>query len=110
MRSRGVMEKCTYCVQRLNAARIDARLGGRDARATATPQTACQQACPAEAIHFGDLARPREPGRARRAAATGPTRILGELNTRPRTTYQARLRNPHPGLAGAARPGGTDHA
>jgi MoCo/4Fe-4S cofactor protein with predicted Tat translocation signal len=97
VRSRGVMEKCTYCVQRLNAARIDARLEGRELR-DGDARTACQQACPAEAIHFGDLLDPQSRvARARSAPRTYA--ILEELNTRPRTTYQARLRHPHPRLA-----------
>jgi molybdopterin-containing oxidoreductase family iron-sulfur binding subunit len=98
VRSRGVMEKCTYCVQRLSSAKIDARLDGRELR-DGDAKTACQQACPAEAIHFGDL----EDLESRVRKARGLDRtyaILGELNSRPRTTYQARLRNPHPALAG----------
>jgi MoCo/4Fe-4S cofactor protein with predicted Tat translocation signal len=96
VRSRGVMEKCTYCVQRLNAAKIDAKLAGREL-ADGDAKTACQQACPAEAIRFGDLLDPA----SRVATARGESRtyaLLEELNTRPRTTYQTRLRNPHDGL------------
>jgi molybdopterin-containing oxidoreductase family iron-sulfur binding subunit len=99
VRARGVMEKCTYCVQRLNTAKIDARLGGRELR-DGDVRTACQQACPAEAIHFGDLL---ERG-SRVAQARGDERtyaLLEDLNSRPRTTYQARLRNPHPDLDGS---------
>ena len=98
VRARGVMEKCTYCVQRLSAAKIDARLGGRQLR-DGDVKTACQQACPAEAIRFGDLLDPE----SRVARARGEDRtysLLQELNSRPRTTYQARVRNPHPDLAG----------
>jgi MoCo/4Fe-4S cofactor protein with predicted Tat translocation signal len=97
VRSRGVMEKCTYCVQRLNAARIDARLAGRELR-DGDARTACQQACPAEAIHFGDLLD-RESLVAKARARDRTYALLPELNTRPRTTYQARLRNPHPDVA-----------
>jgi MoCo/4Fe-4S cofactor protein with predicted Tat translocation signal len=106
VRSRGVMEKCTYCVQRLNAARIDARLEGRDLR-DGDVRTACQQACPAEAIRFGDL----KDLESRVAKARGQDRtyaLLGELNLRPRTTYQARLHNPHPALSEDEK--GKDHA
>jgi MoCo/4Fe-4S cofactor protein with predicted Tat translocation signal len=103
VRSRGVMEKCTYCVQRLNAARIDARLAGRELR-DGDARTACQQACPAEAIHFGDLLDPGS--RVAKARARDRTyALLPELNTRPRTTYQARLRNPHPDVASGKEEG-----
>jgi molybdopterin-containing oxidoreductase family iron-sulfur binding subunit len=99
VRSRGVMEKCTYCVQRINHARIAA---ARDGRTIGDGEvvTACQQACPSRAIVFGDL---NDAGSAV-AAAKGDSRnygILTELGTRPRTTYLARLRNPNPELEGA---------
>jgi molybdopterin-containing oxidoreductase family iron-sulfur binding subunit len=97
VRARGVMEKCTYCVQRLSAAKIDARLGGRELK-DGDAKTACQQACPAEAIQFGDLLQLES--RVAKARANDRTyALLADLNTRPRTTYQARLRNPHPALA-----------
>jgi molybdopterin-containing oxidoreductase family iron-sulfur binding subunit len=98
VRSRGVMEKCTYCVQRLNAARIDARLGGRELK-DGDARTACQQACPAEAIHFGNL-QDLESQVARARGLDRNYAILEEINSKARTTYQARLRNPHPGLGG----------
>jgi len=99
VRARGVMEKCTYCVQRLSAAKIDARLGGRELK-DGDAKTACQQACPAEAIRFGDLLD-LESQVAKARSSDRTYALLAELNTRPRTTYQARLRNPHPSLAKA---------
>ncbi len=106
VRSRGVMEKCTYCVQRLSSAKIDARLGGRELK-DGDAKTACQQACPAEAIQFGDLVD--LASRVSKARASDRTyALLEDLNTRPRTTYQARLRNPHPALAKAEPAGGED--
>jgi molybdopterin-containing oxidoreductase family iron-sulfur binding subunit len=96
VRSRGVMEKCTYCVQRIERARIEAARADRPIR-DGDVVTACQQACPTEAIVFGDL---NDPGSlvARRKAEARNYALLGELNTRPRTTYLAAVRNPVPGL------------
>jgi molybdopterin-containing oxidoreductase family iron-sulfur binding subunit len=96
VRSRGVMEKCTYCVQRINAARIEAQKEQRlihDGEVV----TACQQACPTGAIIFGNINDTR--GRVSQMKATPLNYgLLAELNTRPRTTYLARLRNPNPAL------------
>jgi Fe-S-cluster-containing dehydrogenase component len=96
VRSRCVMEKCTYCVQRITHARIDAEKEGRRIR-DGDVVTACQQACPAEAIVFGDLNDPNSKVRRLKAEARNYA-LLEELNTQPRTTYLAALTNRKPEL------------
>ena len=96
VRGRGVMEKCTYCVQRIERARIATRLEGRPIK-DADLKTACQQACPATAITFGNL---NDPESAVSKLQARPRRydVLHELGTRPRTAYLVRIKNPNPEL------------
>jgi Fe-S-cluster-containing dehydrogenase component len=140
VRNRGVMEKCTYCVQRVNQTRIEVkklhaeatavagddpaakgRIDEKAADVLAQLQTACQQACPTEAIIFGDLNYDKRfPNRKlpvqtlKEQPAEINYGILTELNTQPRTTYLARVRNLNPALApagaGEQRPVTKGHA
>jgi MoCo/4Fe-4S cofactor protein with predicted Tat translocation signal len=96
VRSRGVMEKCTYCVQRISNARIDAEKQNSEIHDGAIV-TACEQACPTQAIVFGN-ANDKESRVARLKAQQRNYTLLGELNARPRTTYLAAVRNPNPEL------------
>jgi molybdopterin-containing oxidoreductase family iron-sulfur binding subunit len=104
VRSRGVMEKCTYCVQRINRARVAAKLEDRQIR-DGDVLTACQSACPTNAIVFGDLNDPSSAVSKLKASSLNYP-LLAELNTRPRTTYLAIVRNPNTELE-PARPLGT---
>ena len=104
VRSRGVMEKCTYCVQRINAARIQAKREEREIR-DGEVVTACEAVCPAEAIVFGNINDPASRV-ARLKASPLNYATLAELNARPRTTYLAAVRNPNPALPSNPTVGG----
>ncbi|MCC9642237.1 TAT-variant-translocated molybdopterin oxidoreductase [Rhodopirellula sp. JC740] len=92
VRGRGVMEKCTYCVQRIEHAKIDARKEGRRMVEDGAVVTACQAACPTNAIEFGNIADP-ESAVSKAKADIRSYGMLTQLNVKPRTTYKARIRN-----------------
>ena len=96
VRGRGVMEKCSYCTQRINGARQKAKIQGRDVL-DGEIQTACQQTCPTNAIVFGNIRDPNSAV-AKLKAQPHDYGLLADLNTRPRTTYLGRVRNPNPEL------------
>jgi len=102
VRSRGVMEKCTYCIQRINQAKIEVKLAGLDGIPDGFFQTACQQACPSDSIVFGDIldTKSRVHSMRNNARSYG---LLNYLNTRPRTSHMVRVLNPNPNLCGAER-------
>jgi molybdopterin-containing oxidoreductase family iron-sulfur binding subunit len=104
VRMRGVMEKCTFCTQRIEQAKIAQKVkagASGDVRlmeaAGTIPKTACQQACPAQAIAFGDVSDP-DSSVSRLKAQQWNYSVLGDLLTKPRTTYLARIRNPNPNM------------
>jgi len=96
VRSRGVMEKCTFCVQRIQNAKIKAK-NVKQGIPDGTIRTACQETCPADAISFGDL---NDAGSQVAAAHQAPRAyaLLGGLNNYPRVRYLGRVRNPNPEL------------
>lgn len=101
VRSRGVMEKCTYCVQRIQNTRIKCKTEGNRAIAPNEITTACQDVCPTQAIVFGDIQNPDSDVHKNHHNARAYT-LLEELNVYPRTKYLARVTNPHPDLAGSS--------
>jgi len=104
VRMRGVIEKCTYCVQRLEAAKIQQKQKQRDSKNFRVPtdsvKVACQVACSADAIVFGDLADPKSAVNKAKASPRN-YQLLKYIGTQPRTSYLARLRNPNPAMPGA---------
>jgi molybdopterin-containing oxidoreductase family iron-sulfur binding subunit len=114
VRIRGVIEKCTYCVQRIEEAKIaqlvksneDGQGSGNITLPTDSFKTACQQACPAEAITFGNLNDPKSQVSINKQDLRNYG-VLAYLGTRPRTTYLGRVRNPNPAMPGAASIGHT---
>jgi len=106
VRMRGVMEKCTFCVQRIEEARIATKVKAGASDKIKIPvdsfQSACQQACPNEAIAFGDITEPESKVSKMRGSPRG-YRLLEYLNTSPRVVYLAKLRNPNPKMPGAEK-------
>lgn len=103
VRMRGVMEKCTYCVQRIQEAKINQKIKAQDTDDVSVPdgaiKTACQQVCPTDSIIFGDVADAQTKVSKSKKSPRDYS-VLGYLNTRPRTTYLARLRNPNKKITG----------
>jgi MoCo/4Fe-4S cofactor protein with predicted Tat translocation signal len=124
VRSRGVMEKCTYCVQRISRGRIEAKKREVAALTSGTDKaaaqevynkvlrevtTACAQACPTQVITFGNIADPKSDiYQLKREPVGFHYGVLAELNTRPRTSYLAKISNPQPGTGGGHKHGGDE--
>ncbi len=108
VRMRGVMEKCTFCVQRIQEAKIAAKVSARDTDQIRVPAdaftVACAQACPNDAITFGDISNPESSVSKIRAGERG-YRLLEYLNISTRVWYLARIRNPNPKMPGAEKIG-----
>ena len=107
VRTRGVMEKCTFCIQRINAGKLAAKLEDRTV-SDGEIVTACQQACPSQAIVFGNINYPSSQV-ATLQKGNRDYAVLEELNTKPRTTYLAKIRNVNPEI-GTAVVSGDAHA
>ncbi|TPV96780.1 MAG: 4Fe-4S dicluster domain-containing protein [Myxococcales bacterium FL481] len=97
VRFRGVIEKCTYCVQRINRAKSDAHIAGETKVKDGVIRTACEDACPTQCVTFGDISDPKSRV-SRIKEFSRNYSVLADLNTHPRTTYLARVRNPNPEL------------
>jgi molybdopterin-containing oxidoreductase family iron-sulfur binding subunit len=108
VRMRGVMEKCSFCVQRINAARVETKLKGMANIPDGFFEAACQQACPSNAIVFGDMLDPESRVHATRGNARS-YQLLNYLNTRPRTSHMLRVMNPNPVLCDEKRKHAWDH-
>lgn len=106
VRMRGVMEKCTFCVQRIKQAEVETNVaaGQGEPGLTTNVVTACQQACPTQAITFGNLNDP-DSEIVKKKASPRNYAVLGSLNTKPRTTYLARIRNVNPKLGSLVQVG-----
>ena len=98
VRMRGVIEKCSYCVQRIQEAKIGARRDGRPLR-DGDISTACQQACGAGGIAFGDLNDPTSRV-SKMVKLDRQYKLLAQIGTQPRTTFLAKIRNPNPEMQG----------
>ena len=98
VRFRGVIEKCYYCIQRVNAARIEAKVRGEEILQDGSVITACQQVCPTDAITFGNLADEVDSKVKQLKASPRNYAVLSELALQPRTTFLTKVRNTNPEL------------